>query len=211
MVYEITPIKSDRAEIRKRVILDNKMQEIFSELIESIENLQKNENRENQENGKETKIEEIDLSANINEIKERYEEIYEEKEEEYLNEISKNPMKRIYYRKINAKTKNKFITKSGIKVKSKIEKIIADFYYEKDIKFIYEFGILIGQIPFLIDFYLPDFNIYHEHFGFNSEEYNKTKVYKQKMLEGLNIFYTEGEDEEDIETAIMEKLKEKSS
>src|SRR5437773_7984130 len=63
----------------------------------------------------------------------------------------------------------KYKTKTGIRVRSKIEKIIADFLFEKRIRFSYEPVVTVGGWRFRPDFYLPDHDVFYEHFGFGPE------------------------------------------
>lgn len=109
----------------------------------------------------------------------------------------------------------KYLTKSGIKVRSKIEKIIADIYHDLGIKFEYEKKLKFpkSQNPsesFTVycDFYLTDYGVYHEHFGLEDKDYTDLKDIKKKAFFGfkLKFFYTEPNDENDIKEAIIRKL-----
>ncbi len=111
----------------------------------------------------------------------------------------------------------KFVTKSGIKVRSKIEKIIADFYFDKDIKFKYEvdtkfskFNDPDSKYVFSCDFYLPDFEIFHEHFGLDQPDYLAKRRFKEDTYKRykLKFISTTIDDEIDIEEAIVRKLRE---
>ena len=112
---------------------------------------------------------------------------------------------------VSAETWNsglRYATKSGIRVRSKIEKIIADFLFEEGIRFIYEPRLRVGDLNFRPDFYLPDYDIFYEHFGRTDAGYRaaaeaKTAAYQKG---GINFFYTTVEEELEIEDAIVDQL-----
>ncbi len=111
----------------------------------------------------------------------------------------------------------RFITKSGTKVRSKIEKIIADFYFDYGIKFEYEKKIRFPKMQSLkeyytvyCDFYLIDYGVYHEHFGMDNSDYLTRKEIKKNAFRmfKMKFIYTEEEDEGHIEEVIIRKLNE---
>src|SRR5258708_5954579 len=63
----------------------------------------------------------------------------------------------------------RFKTKSGIRVRSKIERIIADFLFEEGIRFIYEPQIWLDGLGIRPDFYLTDYDLFYEHFGVSAD------------------------------------------
>jgi DNA helicase-4 len=110
----------------------------------------------------------------------------------------------------------KFLTKSGIKVRSKIEKIIADFYFDLGIRFEYEKEILFPKLgnpkekyKIYCDFYLPDYGIYHEHFGKDDPDYLKLADIKKSAFSRFSMHFicTSIDDELNIEESIADKLK----
>lgn len=108
----------------------------------------------------------------------------------------------------------RFVTKEGFKVRSKIEKIIADTYNELGIKIEYEKKIIFpkndnSKYTIFCDFYLPEFDIYHEHFGMNTPDYLKKTEIKKKTFKKfkMKFFETSEKDETNIEKAIIDKLK----
>jgi len=102
----------------------------------------------------------------------------------------------------------KYMTRNGIRVRSKIEKIIADFLTASDLTFIYEPQLKIGKLLFRPDFYFPEYGLLYEHFGLNTPQYlqsaeAKTRAYHQA---GIPFMYTTFNDEPDIEDVIVDKL-----
>lgn len=102
----------------------------------------------------------------------------------------------------------KYQTRSGIRVRSKIEKIIADFLTASDFTFSYEPQLKIGRLFFRPDFYFPEYGLLYEHFGLNTPEYLQAAEAKIKSYQqaGIPFMYTTLEDETDIEDVIVEKL-----
>lgn len=102
----------------------------------------------------------------------------------------------------------RYKTKAGIRVRSKIEKIIADFFSDQCIDFEYEPRLRLGTYVVHPDFYLPEFQVYHEHFGLNRSEYlekARLKILAYRRA-GVRFFYTGVADEPDIEDIIVDKL-----
>lgn len=106
-------------------------------------------------------------------------------------------------------------TANGLYVRSKSEKIIYDEFlrrkinceYERTISYKDEEGNIKDLHP---DFYLPDYNLYIEHWGYldaHDEEYEETKKYKEKIyqIKGYKLAATTSKDINDIQGAI-EKL-----
>lgn len=102
----------------------------------------------------------------------------------------------------------KYQTRSGTRVRSKIEKIIADFLTASDLTFTYEPKVKIGNLFVRPDFYFPEYGLLYEHFGLNTPEYlqaaeEKIRSYQQA---GIPFMYTTFNDEPDIEDVIVDKL-----
>ena len=106
-----------------------------------------------------------------------------------------NKSQSYYYTNKNYTTKTKtqtdyrqqhpkpFRCKSGLEVRSKSEREIADFFFENDIKFIYESEYFhpYTKRKAIPDFYLPRYNLYIEYFGRSDEKYIQSREEKIKM------------------------------
>ena len=103
-------------------------------------------------------------------------------------------------------------TQNGMYVRSQQEKIIYDELYSRKIRCEYETSVFYkddkGETKSLHpDFYLPDYNLYIEHWGYENTKdprYNKEKLFKQKIYQsqGKKIAGTTSEDIKDIKSAI---------
>ena len=102
----------------------------------------------------------------------------------------------------------KYRTKSGIRVRSKIEKIIADFLFDEKIRFIYEPQVRLDGFDIAPDFYLPDYSVFYEHFGLDTPAYRQSAKLKigRYQRAGVPFMYTTFQDEPEIEDAIVVKL-----
>jgi hypothetical protein len=102
----------------------------------------------------------------------------------------------------------KYHTRSGVRVRSKIEKIIADFFFIEGIPFVYEPSLRIGGVNYRPDFYLPAYDLYYEHFGVTEAAYQTAAQSKiaRYLHDDLRFIYTTVEDEPDIEDAIVDQL-----
>lgn len=99
-------------------------------------------------------------------------------------------------------------TRNGVLVRSKIEKIIADFLFSEKIEFVYEPILEIKKRILRPDFYLPAFEGYYEHFGLNTPEYianakEKINFYRKNRI---NASFTTFADEPDIEEGIIDAV-----
>ena len=103
----------------------------------------------------------------------------------------------------------RYMTKSGVRVRSKAEKIIADYFSDHRIWFIYEMPLRLGGLCLRPDFYLPDYDIIHEHFGLEEECYRLAAEAKisQYQRHGIGFSYTTAADEADIEEVLTRKLR----
>lgn len=111
-----------------------------------------------------------------------------------------------------------FKCRDGHIVKSKSEREIDNYLFEKGIAHAYEKSISIDEDKnhdIHPDFCLPNFkksgkNVYIEHWGFNSNniEYTKSKNYKLKQYKklGLTVISTTEKDMNDPEAALDRKL-----
>ena len=89
----------------------------------------------------------------ISKQKDVFREVYEDKVAVYLSEVRKDYRIRL----LNLKRLEKgpaFKTKDGVRVRSKIEKIIADFLSDRGIRFTYEPILDLGGFFVMPDFYL---------------------------------------------------------
>lgn len=117
---------------------------------------------------------------------------------------------------IDCRYDSPFTSEDGHKVKSKSEILIDNYLFNHNIRHIYEKPLMYKDDntikSILPDFYLPDFNIYIEHWGKDNadEIYSNTKTYKEKIYEKEEIKYisTSEDDRCDIYTALEKKLKE---
>jgi superfamily I DNA/RNA helicase len=74
-----------------------------------------------------------------------------------------------------------FTTLNGIKVRSKSEQFIADWFYRHSIKFEYEPLLNVKDFSFHPDFYIPDANLYIEHI---SDKSYSTKSKEEQFKKG---------------------------
>ncbi len=102
----------------------------------------------------------------------------------------------------------KYQTRSGIRVRSKIEKIIADFLFHENIRFVYEPRVCLRGLAIRPDFYLPDYDLFYEHFGLADEQYQRAAAAKVARYQqaGVLFVYTTVDDEPDIEDVIVDQL-----
>lgn len=87
----------------------------------------------------------------------------------------------------------KCIMLDGVKVKSKAEKMIADYFVTHGIRYEYEKMVrtwALGSKIGFPDFYLPDYNVYIEYWGMpNEEHYNRWMKWKMaKYIEYGYVF-----------------------
>ena len=103
-------------------------------------------------------------------------------------------------------------TKSGLYVRSQQEKIIYDELYDRNIRVEYEKIVRYRddngeEKEMKPDFYLPDYKLYIEHWGYESAGdpgYIKQKEYKERIYKklGLKVAGTNTKDIQDIHDAI---------
>ena len=114
----------------------------------------------------------------IGKQKDTFQAVYEGKVALYLRELRKNHGFRLRRCK-RMRPGRRFMTKSGVRVRSKIEKIIADFLTEHELRFVYEPVLDLGGFHVMPDFHLPDFNLCIEHFGLETTEYKASAEAKR--------------------------------
>lgn len=108
---------------------------------------------------------------------------------------------------------SKIICADGHHVKSQQEAMIDNYLFEHNIKHIYENPFSIDENPehdLHPDFYLPDLDIYIEHFGMTgNNKYEETKEYKLPIYEkaGITLIITEGKDINNLNANLTRKLK----
>jgi hypothetical protein len=136
-----------------------------------------------------------------------YDRVYLEKMEEYLTEVQGDYRKRLEIRK-KWGTGLRFKTKSGIRVRSKAEKIIADFLFDNRITFVYEPILSLGRFYVVPDFLLTDHNLCIEHFGLESRQYQESAQSKLERFRQFKIpvICTYAAEEPDIEEVLTKKL-----
>lgn len=108
----------------------------------------------------------------------------------------------------------KYKNRAGVYVRSFSEKIISDELFDQNIRYAYEPSVLLidehgEQITLHPDFYLPDYKLYIEHWGYeNDPKYEETKRFKEKLYssKNLKVAGTTAKDLEDISAAIQRIL-----
>jgi hypothetical protein len=104
----------------------------------------------------------------------------------------------------------RYMTHAGFRVRSKAEKIIADYLSQGGIRFLYEPVLRLGDQLVRPDFFLSDYDLPYEHFGLNTTDYlweaeAKIALYHRARMP---FMYTTFLDEPDIEDVIVDKLAE---
>jgi len=138
-----------------------------------------------------------------------YRQVYSEKTEEYLAEVHRDYRKRLEIQK-KWGTGLRFMTKSGVRVRSKAEKMIADFLFDHDLRFTYEPIVNLGGFYVRPDFCLIDYEVCLEHFGLESQEYQRSAQSKLRRLRQfkIRVVCTYASEEPDIEEVLSRKLRE---
>lgn len=140
--------------------------------------------------------------------KDTFQEVYDAKVALYLRELRKNHSFRLRRWK-SIRPGTRFMTKSGVRVRSKIEKIMADFLWDQRIRFTYEPVLDLGGFHVMPDFYLEEFDLCIEHFGMETPEYKESAKAKIERYErfGVRVVCTYPSDEPDIEEVLTSKLR----
>jgi len=97
-------------------------------------------------------------------------------------------------------------TEDGRWVRSKSEKIIADWLYNNRVRFEYERKVVEGVT---CDFYLPDMDVYIEFWGIDNEAYRRYRRKKEEVYSklGLRLFSLNDADLKHIDDVLRSKLK----
>lgn len=103
-----------------------------------------------------------------------------------------------------------YVCKDGHVVKSKSERDIDNYFFEHKIAHAYEKALTIKGEIFHPDFYLPELDLYLEHWGYDESnvEYTKRKEYKipKYKEKGITLICTYEKDMKDVETSLDIKL-----
>lgn len=104
-----------------------------------------------------------------------------------------------------------FRTRDGHWVRSKSERDIANYLFERRIRYHYERRLSIGDVDLHPDFYLPDvgMGVYLEHFGrLDEPRYRELAEKKAALFQdaGIPLIATDEDDAKDMETALDRKL-----
>jgi hypothetical protein len=104
--------------------------------------------------------------------------------------------------------RRRYMTQAGFRVRSKAEKIIADYLTRSELRFVYEPLLRVGKTVVRPDFYLTDYDLPYEHFGLSSPEYLRDAERRivAYYRAGVPFIYTTFNDEPDIEDAIVDRL-----
>lgn len=95
-------------------------------------------------------------------------------------------------------------TLSGLKVRTRSEKRIADFLYKQSIVFEYEKELIFNGRKYIPDFYLPEMNLYIEFFGwshipsYQNKVEEKMRVYKENGMDCICLFHKGSKNLEEI-------------
>ncbi len=80
-------------------------------------------------------------------------------------------------------------TEKGEKVRSKAEKVVADYLFENNINYKYEDTITLGgKHKIKYDFYLPDYDIYIEYWGLQDLDNDTGKEYRARKAEKIELY-----------------------
>jgi hypothetical protein len=107
--------------------------------------------------------------------------------------------------------KRQYVTDTGVAVRSKSERAVANALTKLGIRYYYEPILDFGTFFRTPDFYLPDIDVILEHFGVgkDNEKYRESMARKKALYarHGIRWAYTTGDDEQDFAAALREKLK----
>lgn len=125
----------------------------------------------------------------------------------------------ILHQNTNQEDYPKLTTKDKHQVRSRGELIIDNYLYDNNIRHLYEITLILNNKPVNPDFYLPDFDVYIEYWGYdeNSQDREMADAYEQRKQEKIELYKQnniklieiENKDFEDIYTKlnnIFEKL-----
>lgn len=94
-----------------------------------------------------------------------------------------NKLKKFLIKKGKIKRPTSFICIDGDKVRSKGELIIDNHLHRLGIQHIYEGKIKVRGNPIKYDWYLPDYKVYIEYWGFYGKLYQRRKQEKMKLYQ----------------------------
>lgn len=80
------------------------------------------------------------------------------------------------------------VTKRGEKVRSKKEKIVADYLFDHNIEYEYEKEIDVNGQKMLTDFYLPKYKLYIEYWGLDKVENKTGDEYRARKAEKIELY-----------------------
>jgi hypothetical protein len=189
----ITLTEEDQKEIADRTMKDPKILLSFLEWYDRYKNQKKDDRTACQ--------------LALRKKTEIQQEIYLQKQAEYLDEVREDYQVRLISKK-KWQTGPTFSTKSGFRVRSKIEKIIADFLFGRGIRFVYEPIVNLGGFYVMPDFYLMDYEVFVEHFGLENQAYKasaESKLARFRRFK-IRVICTYPADEPDIEAVLTAKL-----
>ena len=128
--------------------------------------------------------------------------INENNSEQKQNKTNKNN-----FLQINDRYKPKYRTLDGHFVRSRGEVMIDDWLYSNKIAHEYEKRLPLSETVYC-DFFLPDFSLYIEYWGLDSEEYNIRKEEKKLLYEKykFNLLEITNDDIFDLDRSIRSKL-----
>ena len=104
------------------------------------------------------------------------------------------------------------VTLRGEVVRSRSEKVIADWFYRKGIRYVYEHPAFDrkGSVISRPDFYLPDYGVYVEYWGLAGAErsYDRTMMWKtsQYQMNGVKVVFLYPVDLANLDAAFRSKL-----
>ncbi|MBD3217623.1 MAG: hypothetical protein GF310_05050 [candidate division Zixibacteria bacterium] len=98
-------------------------------------------------------------------------------------------------------------TRSGVQVRSQLEKKCADFLHDNGIEFRYEPLMLLGGRQFRPDFFLPEHNLFLEICGYNHMPFYRDRLVKKKDVyrsNGLKVYFIECSKSSELDKYLRE-------
>lgn len=165
-------------------------------------------------------LQELDLNTKQNASKPRKENLtddewaqklkdYEKEQERKKETVTQENLNKEEFIDYRQKYPKNFRCADGLEVRSKSEREIANFFFENDIKYVYESSY---QHPYTKetaypDFYLPKYNLYIEYFGCADQGYIENREHKIKMYRSdrdIKFAYLTYEDDYDLTGKLKE-------
>ncbi|MCH7493395.1 hypothetical protein IIA16_01595 [bacterium] len=99
-------------------------------------------------------------------------------------------------------------TKSGLKVRSLPEMLIADYLYDMNVRFRYEPTLILKEFDLNPDFYIEDAKVYLEYSGMSTARYLATLKRKEAIYREhkITVVFLKKEHLSDLETNLRRKL-----